>query len=106
MRLILINQALHHPKMRFSGSRRTEFLFLLPSPPNGAENGFFHLVSPAGHFGHGAPSNLRVLNSIVSLIFINQALDHPRMYFSGSRPTNFPFTTLPQTVPKVGFFTS
>ena len=89
MSLILINQALEHPKMRFSGSRPTESPFIHPPPPNGAENGFFHLVSPAGHFTY--PPILGVLSSSMSLILINQALGHPKMCFSRSRPTEFPF---------------
>ena len=91
MSLILINQALGHLKMCFSGSRPTEFPFIHPPPPNGAENGFFHLVSPAEHFRYPPTPFLGVLNSIMSLILINQALGHPKMRFSGSRPTEFPF---------------
>ena len=53
--LIPINQALGHPKIRLSGSRPTEFSFIRPPPPNGAENGFFHLVSPAWQFRYPAP---------------------------------------------------
>ena len=81
MSLILINQALGHPKMCFSGSRPTEFPFIHPPPSNGAENGFFHLVSPAGHFRYPPPSILGVLNSIMRLILINQALGHLKMFF-------------------------
>ena len=106
MSLILINQAPGHPKMRFSGSRPTEFPFIHP-PPNGAENGFFHLVSPAGHFRCEPTPILGVLSSIMSLILIIYALGHPKMRFSGSRPTEFPFIhPPPQTVPKMGLFTS
>ena len=109
MRLILINQALGHPKMRFSGSRPTEFPFVhAPPPPNGAENGFFHLVSPGGHFRYPPPLILGVLSSIISLILINQAPGHPKMRFSGFKPTEFPLAPPPppKTVPKMGFFTS
>ena len=52
---ILINQELRHPKMRFSGSTPTEFPFIHHPPPNRAENGFFHLMSPAGHFRYPPP---------------------------------------------------
>ena len=107
MSLILINQALGHPKMRLSGSRPTEFPFIQPPPPTGAEKGFFHLVSPAGHFRYHPPPNLGVLNSIISLILINQALGHPKMRFSGCRPTEFPFILPPPpTVLNMGSFTS
>ena len=78
-----------------------------PPPPNGAENGFFHLVSPAGHFTYPPPPILGVLNSIMRLILINQALGHLKMFFSRSRPTEYPFIhPAPPTVPKMGFFTS
>ena len=62
-----------------------------PPPSNGAKNGFFHLVRPAGHFRHPAPLILGVLNSIISSILINQALAIPKCVFSGSRQTEFPF---------------
>ena len=53
------------------------------------------------------PPNLGVLNLIMKLILINQALGHPNMHFSGSRPTEFPFIhPPPQTVLKMGSFTS
>ena len=60
-------------------------------PPNGAENGFLHLVSPAGQFKYPPPPNSGMLNSILTLIPINQALGHPKMRFLESRPTEFPF---------------
>ena len=52
------------------------------------------------------PPNLGVLSSIISLILINQALGNFKMHFSGSRLTEFPFVPPPQTVLKMGFFTS
>ena len=81
--LMLINQALGHPKMRFWESRPTEFPFIHTTPSNGAENRFFHLVSPAGHFRYPPTPILWVLNSIISLILINQALGNPKMRFQG-----------------------
>ena len=77
--------------MCFSGKDRRNFRLSSPPPPNGAENGFFHLVSPAGHFRYPPTPFLGVLNSIMSLIPINQALGHHKTRFSGSRPTEFPF---------------
>ena len=82
--LTVINQALGHPKMRFSGSRPTEFLFI-PPPPNGAKTGFFHLVSPTEHFRYPAPLVLGVLSSIFSLILNSQALS-PRILWGPNIP--------------------
>ena len=55
MRLILINQALGHLKMFFFKVQTNRISVYPPRPPNGAENGFFHLVSPAGHFRYPTP---------------------------------------------------
>ena len=44
-----------------------------------------------------SPPNLRVLSSIVSFFPITQALIHPKMRFSGWRPTEFPFIHPPAT---------
>ena len=89
--LILINQALGHPKMRFSGSRPTEFPFIQP-PPKRCRKWVFSPREPSRALQvPPPPPNLGVLNSIINPILINQALGHPRMRFSGSRPTEFPF---------------
>ena len=87
MSLIAINQALQHPKKGFPGSKQTEFPFI--PPPKGAENGVFHLVSPAGPFEYSSPPLLVVLSSVIRLMFINQALGLPKIRFSGSRRTEF-----------------
>ena len=51
------------------------------------------------------PPNLGVLNFIMKLVLINQALGHPKTHFSGSRATEFPFIhPLSKTVPKMGSF--
>ena len=102
---ILINQALGHPRMRFSGSRPTEFPFIHP-PPKRCRKWVFSPREPGMALQVPTPPNLGVMNSIISLILINQALGHPKMRFSGSRPTEFPFIHPHQTVPKMGFFTS
>ena len=108
MSLILINQAPGHPKMRFSGSRPTEFPFIHPPPPQRCRKWVFSPREPGRALQVPIPPILGVLNSIMSLILINQAPGHPKMRFSGSRPTEFPFIhpPPPQTVPKMGFFTS
>ena len=99
MILILINQALGHHKTRFSGSRPTEFPFIHPPPPNGAENGFGRALQVP------PPPILGVLNSIMSLILINQALGHLKIFFSRSRPTEFPFIhPAPPNSAENGFF--
>ena len=41
------------------------------------------------------PPNLMVLNSIISLIHISEALGHPKMRFWRSRPTEFLFSHRP-----------
>ena len=103
--LILINQRWDIPKCILLGTDRQNFWLATFAPPNGAEIRFFHLVRPAGHFRYPAPK-LRLLSSIISLILINQGLGHPKMRFSGFRPTEFPLSTPPKTVPKMGSFTS
>ena len=92
MSLILINQALGHPKMRFPRSRPTEFPFHHhPLPPKRCRKWVFSPREPGRALQVPTPPILEVLNSIMSLILINQALGHPKMRFSGSRPTEFPF---------------
>ena len=104
--LILINQALGHPKMRFSGSRPTEFPFIHP-PPKRCRKWPLSPREPSRALQVPTPPNLGVLNSIISLVLINQAPGHPKMRFSGSRPTEFPFIQPPpQPVLKKGSFTS
>ena len=93
--LILINQALGHPKMHFSGSRPTEFPFVPPPPPKRCRKWVFSPREPSRALQVPNPPNLGVLNSIMRLILINQALGHPKMRFSGSRPTEFPFVHAP-----------
>ena len=92
--LILINQALGHPRMRFSGSGPTEFPFIHP-PPKRCRKWVFSPREPSRALQVPTPPNLGVMNSIISLILINQALGHPKMRFSGSRPTEFPFIQPP-----------
>ena len=46
------------------------FLLATPPPQTVLKMGFFHLVSPAGHFGYPPPI-LGVLSSIISLFLIN-----------------------------------
>ena len=105
MKLILINQALAHPKMRFSGSRPTEFPFI--QPPKRCRKWGFSPREPSRALQAPPPPSLRLLNSIISQIPINQALRHPEMRFWESRPTEFLFIHPPKkTVPKMGFFTS
>ena len=77
--------------MRFSGSGRT------------SQNAFFRVQTA---IQVPTPPNLGVLSSIISLILINQALGHPKMRFSGSRPTEFPFIHPPPKRCNMGFFTS
>ena len=104
MSLILINQALGHLKMCFSGSRPTELPFIHPPPPpNGAQKWVFSPREPGRALQVPPPPILEVLNSIMILILINQALGHHKTRFSRSRPTEFPFIhPPPQTVPKMG----
>ena len=95
-----INQALGHPVMHFSGSRQTEFPFILP-PLQRCQKWGFSPHQPGRAFHVPTPPNLGVLNSIISPIAINQALGHPKMRFRGSKLTEFPFIHPPtQTVPK------
>ena len=81
MNLISINQALGHPKMRFSWSRPTEFSFIHP-PQTVPKMGSFTSRARQGTSGTPPPPNVGVLNSIFSSIHINKALQHPKMRFS------------------------
>ena len=106
MSLILINQALGHPKMRFSGSRPTEFPFIHPLPKR-CRKWVFSPREPGRALQVPTPPILGVLNSIMSLILINQAPGHAQNVFfrvQTDRISVYPPT--PQTVPKMGFFTS
>ena len=92
-----------------SGSRPTEFPFLHapPPPPKRCRKWVFSPREPGRALQVSTPPNLGVLNFIMRLILFNQALGHPKMRFSGSRPTEFPFIQLPpKTVLKMGSFTS
>ena len=102
--LMLINQALGHPRMRFSGSRRTELLFIHPLLPKRCRKGVFSPREPGRPLQVPNPPMLGVLNSIMSLILINQALRHPKMCFSGSRPTELPFIHPPPNGAENEFF--
>ena len=83
MRLILSNQALGHPKMRFLGSRLTEFPFMQPPPPplERSQIGVFSPRQPGMALRSLNLLFLGVLNSIMSLILINQALEHLKVRF-------------------------
>ena len=93
--------------MRYLGSRPTEFLFIHPPPKTVPKMGFFQLREPGRALQVPIPPNLGLPNSVMSLMFINQVLVHPKMRFSGSRLTEFPLIHPPrQKVRKMGFFTS
>ena len=109
MKLILINQALGQFKMRFSGSRPTEFPFVhAPPPPKRCRKWVLSPREPGRALQVPIPPNFGVLSPIISLILINQALGHPKMRFTGFKPTEFPLAPPPppKTVPKMGLFTS
>ena len=109
MRLILINLTLGHPKMRFSGSRPTEFPFVHAPPPKRCRKWVLSPREPGMALQVSTPPNLGVLSSVISSIHIDQALGHPKMRFSGFKPTEYslaPPPPPPKTEPKMGFFTS
>ena len=89
--LFLISQTLEHPKMCFTGSRPTQFLIIQPSPPKRCRKWVFSSREPGRALQVPVPPNLRVLNSIISLLLINQTVGPPKMRFSGSKPTEFSF---------------
>ena len=78
-----------------------------PPPPQRCRKWVFSPREPGRALQVPIPLTLGVLNSIMSLILINQALGHPKIRFSGPDQQNFRLsTTPPKTVPKIGFFTS
>ena len=94
MKLILINQALGHPKTHFQGPDRQNFRLSTP-PPKRCQKWVLSSREPGRALLVPIPPNLGVLSPIISLVLINQALGHPKMRFSGSRPTEFPFLHAP-----------
>ena len=89
------------PKCVFQGPGRQNFRLSTPPPPKKwCRKWVFSPREPSRALQVTTPPISGVLNSIISLILINQVLGHPKMRFSGSRPTEFPFIqpSPPQTV--------
>ena len=74
---ILIDQALGHPKMRFSGFKPTEYSLAPPTPQKRCRKWVFSPRESGRALQVPTPPNLGMLNSIMRLILINQALGHP-----------------------------
>ena len=102
----LINQALEHPKKPFFGVQTDWISVYIPRPTKRCQKWVFSPREPGRAIQLPTSPNLGVLSSIISLIPISPAMGHPKMRFSGSRVTEFPFIIPPQTVPKMRSFTS
>ena len=100
MRLILIIEALGHPEVRFSGSRRTEFPFIHPHPRCGKWDSSPR--EPGRAIQVPCPPFLGLLNSIMRRIPTNEALHHPKMRFS-QKEFRLSTPPPPRTVPKMRF---
>ena len=89
-----------------NASRPTEFPLIPPPPPPRCRKWVFSPRAPGRAIQVPTPPILRMLNSIMGLILINQVPGHLKMRFSGSKLTEFPLIpTPPPTVQKMSFFT-
>ena len=92
--------------MRFPECRLTEFPFILPAPKR-CRKWVFSPPEPGRALQVPTPPNVGLLNSIMSLMFINQPLGHPKFAFFRVQTDRISVYPPPlQTVPKMGFFTS